>query len=454
MLERRKKINLMFASAVGTTLEWYDFFIFAACSVLVFDKQFFAASDPFLATLLALGTFAVGFIARPLGGIVFGVVGDRIGRKRLLVASLIAMGAGTFVIGLLPTYASIGVAAPMLLVALRIVQGVAVGGEATGAILIVAETMPAAQRAFWTSFTMLAGPAANVIAASAIGTVQLIYGNDAFVAWAWRIPFFLSGLLVLLGFWTRRQVEESSAFLQLAARPDKVAHAPLREAFTHHFREMAQTFCVKAAENTLLYLFSTFLLLMATKFLGFSRGQALNALLWGSALEVFVILLAAQLSDKVGRRPIILVGLVSSIASGFGLFTLAPGSSYVQLQVGVALCLASHGVILGAMGAYLSELFPTSVRYTGLSTSYQLASVLGGSIAPIVGTVLLEKTGANLSVAFYAAAIACPALIWVYLAPETRAREFSSDKAGPHLDRYPQAITEQPTSQTQERVPN
>lgn len=450
MIETKKKINLMFASAVGTTLEWYDFFIFAACSVLVFDKQFFAASDPFLATLLALGTFAVGFIARPLGGIVFGVVGDRIGRKRLLVISLIAMGVGTFVIGLLPTYSSIGVAAPILLVVLRIVQGIAVGGEATGAILIVAESMPAAQRAFWTSFTMLAGPAANVLAAGAIGAIQVTYGNEAFVAWAWRIPFFLSGLLVLLGFWTRRQVEESAAFLELAARPDKVARAPLREAFSYHSKEMAQTFFVKAAENTLLYLFSTFLLLMATKFLGFSRSQALNALLWGSALEVFVILVAAHLSDRVGRRPIILVGLLSSIASGFGLFTLAPGSSYAQLQFAVALCLASHGVILGAMAAYLSELFPTWVRYTGLSTSYQLASVLGGSIAPIVGTVLLEKTGANLSVAFYAAAIACPALIWVYLAPETRGREFSSDKRGPQQDQYPQEIAQQPTSRTHE----
>jgi MFS family permease len=314
--------------------------------------------------------------------------------------------------------------------------------------------MPAAQRAFWTSFTMLAGPAANVLAAGAIGAIQLIYGNEAFVAWAWRIPFFLSGLLVLLGFWTRRQVEESSAFLELAARPRKVARAPLREAFSYYSKEMAQTFFVKAAENTLLYLFSTFLLLMATKFLGFSRGQALSALLWGSALEVFVILVAAHLSDRVGRRPIILVGLLSSIASGFGLFTLAPGSSYAQLQFSVALCLASHGVILGAMAAYLSELFPTWVRYTGLSTSYQLASVLGGSIAPIVGTVLLEKTGANLSVAFYAAAIACPALIWVYLAPETQGREFSSEKSEPHQDRYPQEIDQQPTSPTHELVRN
>jgi MFS family permease len=428
----RKRVNLMIASTMGTILEFYDFFAFAACAVLVFDKQFFAANDPFVATLLALGTFTVGFIARPVGGILFGIAGDRVGRKRMLVISLLMMGIGTFAIGLLPTYSTIGIAAPLLLVLLRIVQGLAAGGEATGAILMIAESMPAENRGFWTSFTMWAGPAANVLAASVIAIAQGIWGDQAFVEWAWRIPFFISLLLVFLGFWTRRRIEESPAFLELAARQHKVAPAPLREAFIYNKQEMGLTFFVKAAENTFLYLFSTFLLLMATKYLGFSRNQAINALLWGSALEIFVILAAAQLSDKLGRRPVILVGLLCSMAAGFGLFTLAPGASFGRLQFAVALCLASHGVILGAMAAYLAELFPTWVRYTGLSTSYQLASVLGGSIAPIVGTVLLEKTGTNLSVAIYAAAMAIPALVWVYLSRETRGRDFFEDKGGPH----------------------
>jgi MFS family permease len=202
--------------------------------------------------LLALGTFALGFIARPVGGILFGIAGDRIGRKRMLVISLPAMGAGTFVIGLLPTYSTIGLAAPLVLVLLRIVQGLTVGGEATGAVLIIAESMPAEQRGFWTSFTMWAGPAANVLAASAIATVQMIWGDQAFVEWAWRVPFFVSVLLVFLGFWTRRRIEESPAFLELAACQRKVARAPLREAITYNKKEMGQAFFVKAADNTFL----------------------------------------------------------------------------------------------------------------------------------------------------------------------------------------------------------
>ncbi|WP_312813394.1 MFS transporter [Brevundimonas sp.] len=416
-----KRVNLMVASTVGTTLEWYDFFAFAMCAVLVFDKLFYNTADPFMATLLALGTFAAGFLARPLGGIIFGILGDKIGRKHVLVVSLLMMGFGTFAVGLLPTYETIGIAAPILLLVLRIVQGIAVGGEATGAILIISESMPSHQRAFWTSFTMFAGPLANVLAAMVILIVQRIYGDQGFLEWAWRIPFFLSALLVFLGFWTRRKVEESPEFIAIKSKREHVEHAPLKESFVTSWRRMLTAFFLKASENTFLYIFSTFLVLMATTYLGFSRGPVMNAILWASLVEVIVVLFAAAAADKFGRRPILLIGLGLSAISSFALFTLKPGeTSQTELQLFVILCLASHGVILGAMAAFMAELFPTRIRFTALSTSYQLASVAGGSIAPILGAILLKVTGSGLAVAIYATVMSIPALIAVLRTPETR----------------------------------
>ncbi len=424
----KKRANLMFACTIGTTLEWYDFFAFAACAVLVFDKQFFVVGNPLTATLLSLATFAVGFVARPLGGIVFGMIGDRIGRRKTLIVSLLMMGVSTFCVGLLPTYASIGLAAPLLLVSLRIVQGIAVGGEATGAILMIAESMPREQRGFWTSFTMFAGPLANVLTAFVIGIVQKIYGDSSFVDWAWRIPFFISALLVLLGFWTRRRVEESAAFAELAASHKTVERASLREACASNWRQMFKAFFLKAAENTFLYLFSTFALGLATGYLRFSRPQALSALMWASAIEVAVILVAAHVSDRIGRRPVVLFGLLSSAVAGCGLFTLAPGADYGHLQLALIACLACHGIILGPMAAYMAELFPTRVRYTALSTSYQLASVLGGSIAPIVGTMLVSYTGSAGSVAGYAAFMALPALVAMCFSGESHSMDIPAPR--------------------------
>ncbi|WP_318240582.1 MFS transporter [Brevundimonas guildfordensis] len=416
-----KRVNLMVASTVGTTLEWYDFFAFAMCAVLVFDKLFFSAADPFMATLLALGTFAAGFLARPLGGVIFGILGDRIGRKKVLVVSLLMMGFGTFAVGLLPTYATIGIAAPILLLVLRIVQGIAVGGEATGAILIIAESMPSRQRAFWTSFTMFAGPLANVLAAVVILIIQRMFGSDGFLEWAWRVPFFLSALLIFLGFWTRRRVEESPEFVELASKRETVEHAPLKEAFTSQWRRMLTAFFLKASENTFLYIFSTFLVLMATTYLGFERGPVMTALLWASLFEVGVVLIAALVADRIGRRPVLLVGLFLSAITSFALFTLKPAeTTQMELQLFTMLCMGSHGIILGAMAAFMAELFPTRIRFTALSTSYQLASVAGGSIAPILGAILLKVTGSGLAVAVYAAVMSIPALIVVFRTPETR----------------------------------
>jgi MFS family permease len=317
----------------------------------------------------------------------------------------------------------IGVAAPVLLILFRIMQGVAVGGESTGALTIIAESMPADRRGFWTSFTMFAGPGANVLAAGAIGLIIWQLGEAQFVAWGWRIPFLLSVILVVIGFFTRRRVEESPLFLTIADRRKQLSPAPLQEALKAYKAPMLRVLLVKASENTFLYLFSTFLLLLATGYLKFSRGDALNALLIGSAFEVFVILAAARVSDSVGRRPVLLIGLFGAIFAGFGLFTLSPGTSYLSLLIVVMVCLTFHGLIGGAMAAFFVELFPTRVRYTAMSASYQLASVAGGSIAPLVGALLLAHFGTPYSVAIYAAAVAVPAIVILLL---TRERKVST----------------------------
>ena len=423
VLRMRDKLYLMLSATIGTTLEWYDFFVFATCTVLVFNTQFYRADDPLVGDMLALGTFAVGFLARPVGGIVMGILGDRIGRKRVLVASLLLMGAATLAVGFLPTYAEIGPLAPIALLVLRILQGIAVGGEATGALVMVAESMPAERRGFWTSFSMLSGPLANVLAAGVIATVQHEVGEQAFVAWGWRIPFLLSSLLVLLGYFTRMRVQESAAFEHLLHDRQTVPKTPLRDVLMDFKRPMLKVFLIKASENSFLYLFSTFFLLLATKFLGFSRGQTLDALLYASAVEVVVIPAAAWVSDKVGRRPVLFVGLLGCLLSGFGLFRLQPGDGTLALQSILMVCLSCHGIVCGALGAFFSELFPTRVRYTGLSAAYQTASVFGGSVAPLIGTLLLAKTGIPSSVAIYAALVAVPALVTILASRETRGAE-------------------------------
>ncbi|MFV0281172.1 MAG: MFS transporter [Rhodoblastus sp.] len=411
--------RLLTAAAIGTIVEWYDFFVFATCAVLVFNKTFFPASDPYTGILLGLATYAVGFAARPIGGLIFGNIGDKFGRKQALVASMFLMGGATFAMGLLPDYAAIGVAAPLLLVLLRILQGLAVGGEATGALTLVAESMPAKHRGFWVSFPMIGGPAANVLAALTIIAVQKQFGSEAFVAWAWRLPFLASIVLVVLGLWVRRRIEESPAFVAFAQKSPE-APAPIKEACTQALAPMTRVFLVKAAENTLFYLFTTFLLVFVTQFLAQPRGVGLDALFWGSLLEVPVIMIAAYVADRIGRRPVMLAGIIGAAVTSFLLFAVdktAPKDTILHL---VLVALSFHGLIVGAMAPFFAEQFATRVRYTAMSLSYQLASVFGGSIAPIIGTLLLERTGHASSVPVYAAIVAVPAIVAIVLSRETR----------------------------------
>ena len=426
MASTASKTKVMLAATLGSMLEWYDFFIFAACTVLVFNKTFFPSDNEFVSTMLGLGTFAAGFLARPFGGIIFGVLGDKVGRKKTLIISLLMMGISTVAIGFLPTYASIGIAAPLLLLLIRIIQGIAVGGEATGALTIVVESMSKRNRGFWSGFPIASGPAANVLGLAILGLVQGHFGEQVFVDWAWRIPFLLSVVLILLGFWARRQVEESPAFVEMK-KEHTATKTPLIETFRNYKTTMLRVFFVKAAENTFLYLFSTFVLLMATARLGLSRGEALTIVWHASAFSLPVILFAGWLGDRIGRRPVMMLGFIGAIIASFLLFTVQTGDDPSALQLRAIFALCSHGFLLGGLGAFVTEIFPTRVRYTALSTSYQAASVLGGSIAPIIGELLVHQTGNPVSVAIYASLMAIPAFIVLFITPETRQVDLDHD---------------------------
>jgi MFS family permease len=421
----RSSRTLLVSSSIGSIVEWYDFFVFASAAALVFDRAFFPRADPRIGILLSLSTYAVGFVTRPLGGIVFGVLGDRFGRKRVLVWSLMLMGFATVGIGLVPDYATIGVAAPALLVFLRLVQGLAVGGEVGGALLLVAETMPAERRAYWTAWPMIGGPAGNLLAAGVLSLLAVMVGDVAFGAWGWRLAFIASGLLIGVGVWMRTRVEESPLYVAYAERRAGQPRQPIGPTVAAHWHEVLTVFLVKAGENALFYVFTTFFVVYVTRVLQRPRSLALTATAVMSALDIVAIFAAGALADRIGRRPVTAIGFVGAAIWAFALFPMTASSGTAPMMVAAGVAGICHGAIVGGMSAIFVELFPTSARYTGFSIGYQLASVASGALAPLIGVALLTAYGSTTPVSLYAAAMTGPALACLGLIRETR---------GVHLD--------------------
>lgn len=367
-------------------------------------------------------TYAVGFATRPLGGFVFGVLGDRYGRKRALVWSLLIMGLATVGVGFCPDYARVGPVAPVLLVLLRLIQGFAVGGEVGGALLLVAESLDSRRRGFWAAWPQIGGPAGNLLSAGVLGALSAGLTERTFVAWGWRVAFVASGLLIGVGIWIRSRVEESPLYQELAVRAagERLGRASLAETLKRHMRAVLTVFVIKAGENALFYVFTTFFVVYVTRVLHLPRTHALQATLIASAVEVLVIFAAGILSDRVGRLRVTGVGLAGAAVWSFVLFPLiASGNATVIVLAAVASGIF-HGLIVGGMSAFFVELFPTVARYTGFSLGYQVASVAGGALAPIIGVALLEHFGTPVAVSCYAAAMALPALVVLGRSSETR----------------------------------
>ncbi|KID31200.1 MFS transporter [Prauserella rugosa] len=436
------------ASMIGTTVEWYDFFLYGSAAALVFNKLFFPESDPLTGTLLAFATYAIGFVARPLGGLVFGHYGDKLGRKKLLVLSLLLMGGATFLMGLLPTYASIGVAAPLLLVFLRLVQGFAVGGEWGGAVLIVSEHGDERRRGFWASWPQAGVPAGNLLATAVLAILAAVQTDAAFESWGWRIPFLLSGVLVVIGLWIRLAVAESPVFVEAVRKADGEEvpeKAPILTVLRFHWREVLIAMGARFGENASYYVITAFVLVYLTNHLDVSRSMGLNAVLVGSAVHLVTIPVWGWLSDVIGRRAVYLFGAAGTGVWAFVFFVLLDTESGWGTIAAVTVGLVLHGAMYSPQAAFFSELFGTRVRYSGASIGYQLASIAAGGVAPLIATALLDATGGSIAISVYVAFTCVVTLVAVYLARETKGSSLSDDQTAPS------ASSEQPGGATIDR---
>lgn len=432
---RTSIVKVVFASVVGTAVEWYDFFLYGSAAALVFGVLFFPESDPLTATLLAFGTYALGFVARPLGGIVFGHYGDRVGRKKMLVVSLFMMGAATVAIGLLPTYATIGIAAPTLLLVCRLVQGFAVGGEWGGAVLMVAEHGKDEHRGFWSSWPQAGVPLGNLLATAVLWVLSVVQPEEAFTSWGWRIPFLLSAVMVLIGLWVRLSLEDSPVFAEAKAEIETRAekHLPILEVVRRYPREVLLAMGMRMAENISYYLFTIVVITYVTTYLEQPKSVVLGALLIGAAVQVVLIPAIGALSDRVGRRPLYLTGAVGVGVWGFVFFSLIDSLSSGSILLAVVVGLFFHALMYSPQAAFFSELFGTSVRYTGASVGYQLASIFAGALAPIIALQLLGtvQTRNTTAVSIYLAVAAVITVVSVLLAKETRASSLRHDRVLP-----------------------
>ncbi|MCB2066026.1 MAG: MHS family MFS transporter [Erythrobacter sp.] len=407
------------ASMIGTMIEWFDFFIFGVAAALVFNRLFFPVSDPLVGTMLAFSTYALGFVARPLGGVIFGHFGDRIGRKQLLMLSLVVMGLSTTAIGLLPTYDQIGVLAPALLIGLRLLQGFAVGGEWGGAVLMVAETAPAKSRGFWTCWPQVGAPAGNLLAAGVFALATMLVPDDQFLEWGWRVPFLFSIVLVGIGYWLRRAVRESHVF-EAESEVAGVERFPAMEVLRRSPRALLEGAGLRFGENLSYYVAATFSITYFTEILGGDRALILNAVLIGSALECLTMPLFAALSDKVGRRPVYLLGVAGVVLSFVFFFGLLEQGTPWALTLAVSSAMVAHGAMYAPQGAFIAELFPTRLRYSGASIAYQATSILAGSLAPLIALGLYQAYTATWPIVAYVIAGLVLTALAVLAARETR----------------------------------
>ena len=407
------------ASAIGTTIEWYDFLIYATAASLVFNKLFFPTDDPLIGTLLSISTIGVGFFARPLGAIILSHFGDRIGRRSMLILTLVSMGVATMLIGLLPTYASIGIAAPILLVVCRLVQGMAVGGEWGGAVLMVIEHSPPHRRGFYGSIVQIGFPLGMALGTAsffALGAMP----DEQFMAWGWRVPFLASAALVVVGLFIRLRVEETPDF-QRNVREGKIARFPVLDAIRRHPKDLIIGLGARITEISWIYVITIFGLSYAVTNLGLSRSLILGAIALGATMELITIPLFGALSDRIGRRPIYMLGCFSAIALAFPIFwaieTLSPVMVVLAFVIGMSV---GHGIMYGVQASFLSEMFPSNVRYSGASLGYQLAAPIGGGIVPVIAAAVVGAThGATWPVSLLMIGIALITIVAVLFAKET-----------------------------------
>jgi MFS transporter, MHS family, shikimate and dehydroshikimate transport protein len=406
------------ASVIGTTIEWYDFFLYGTAAALVLNKLFFPTFDPLSGTLVALATSGVGFAARPIGGIVIGHFGDKIGRKSMLVLTLVIMGVATFLIGCLPTYALIGPWAAVLLVILRLAQGFGVGGEWGGAVLMAVEHAPAGKRGFYGSWPQIGVPAGLLLATVVYFPFSRMPEAD-FLSWGWRVPFLVSILLVVVGLIIRLRILETPAFARMKERGQE-SRQPIIEVLRRYPREVLLAMGARFAENGAFYLYTTFVYVYATLHVHLDRNIVLKAIMISATIELAAIPIYGALSDRIGRRPVYLFGAVSTALLAYPLFWALDTASPSLILWGILLSLIlGHAAMYAPQGAFFSELFGTRVRYSGASLGVQLSSVLAGGLSPIIATRLLQLGYGRGALSLYLIGMAVITIVSVILATET-----------------------------------
>ncbi|MEB5750143.1 MHS family MFS transporter [Leclercia adecarboxylata] len=414
--------KLVFASVLGNALEWYDFFLYGTAAALVFGPLFFpVVGDPMQGTLLAFSGFAVGFLARPLGGIVFGHLGDRYSRKMTLIMTLTLMGATTFVIGLLPTYAQIGIWAPLSLITLRFLQGVASGGEWGGGVLMLSENAPASRRGYFTAWSQMGVSGGFVLSAFAFYLVQKLPEAEL-MSWGWRVPFLLSIVIFLVGVYIRKNIRESKAFTQ--ARPEeKHEKIPLMVLVREHPKALMQAIALRLPENGASYIFFTFSVVYA-KHIGIGTGEIISAVTLAMLVEFFSILFWGALSDRIGLKPVYYIGVIGLLVMAFPFFWLLSTGDYGWIMLAMLLGLPfCHGAMIGTQPCIMSDLFPVRVRYSGLALGHEVGSIFSGGLGPMLAVALLMHFDASWPISLLLMAYALLAWIALRSLPSTNNNE-------------------------------
>lgn len=416
----KKNKRVLIASLTGSSIEWFDYFLYGTAAALVFNKIFFPMVDPVIGLILSYLSFSLTFFIRPIGGVLFAHIGDRIGRKRTLVLTLSLMGGATVMIGLLPTYDQIGIWAPILLILMRIIQGMGIGGEWGGALLLAYEYAPEKRKGFFGSIPQ-AGVTIGMLMATFIVSLMTLFSEEQFLSWGWRIPFLMSAVLVLLGLWIRKDIDETPEF-EKVKQSGQVAKAPLRDTLTHHWREVLIAAGLKVVETAPFYIFSTFIMSYATTTLAYQKSQVLEAVTLGALVATVMIPLMGLLSDKIGRKRMYAVSVAL-----LGLFIvpwfmlLDTGTTWAIMLATVVMFGILWAPITAVLGTLCSEIFSANVRYTGITLGYQIGAALAGGTAPLIATGLLAKyDGDWVPVAWYLGATVTISLIAIFFASRSR----------------------------------
>ena len=411
---RRNQLRAIISASVGTTIEWYDFFLYGVAAAAVFPQKFFPSSDPFVATMLSFTTFFVGFVARPIGGAIFGHFGDKVGRKKLLVFTMIVMGASTMAVGLTPSYERIGIWGAVFLTLGRILQGLAIGGQWSGSVLMASEWTDPKARGFTTSFAQVGAPAGMVLANGALALMTAFTSDTGFLDWGWRVPFLASVALVITGFYIRSGVKETPVFEELK-KTGAVVKAPLVKVLRQNGREVALTALLRTSQQVCFYIFTTYIITYATTILGFGRGIVLNMVMTMALVSCFANPLFGHLSDRYGRRTITAIGCAIMLVYPFIYFALLDTRSLPLVFLAILLSNPLQDIQYGPQAAFISESFPASLRYSGSALGYQLASITAGGPAPLIATLLLREYRTSMAIAWYITLCSVISLVCVFL---------------------------------------